>query len=169
MEETILQLEQKVNTEQDTIQINAPDFDLDIDGPNPSRTHNNTAVVSVQEHLTAPEPEVSDAGNFQEEDTDRSPPDATYDNSEESHGYDDFPQDIQDHTTEQSQITSGYSIDPEENFELEEDWENGQFADADSNLINRHNTHSKSERIRWEYTQHLLDLPDNQYYYNKIP
>ena len=55
--------------EQDTIQINAPDFDLDIDGPNPPRTHNNTAVVSVQEHLTTPEPKVSDAANFQEEDT----------------------------------------------------------------------------------------------------
>ena len=53
LEETLLQLEQKIKTEQDTIQINAPDFDLDIDGPNIPRTHNNTAVVSVQEHLTS--------------------------------------------------------------------------------------------------------------------
>ena len=69
MEETILQLEQKITTEQDTVQINAPDFDLDIDRPNPPRTCNNTAVVSVQENLTSPKPEVSDATNFQEEDT----------------------------------------------------------------------------------------------------
>ena len=114
MEEPILQLEQKITTEQNTIQINAPDFDPDIDRPNSPRTHNNTMVVSVQQHLTSPEPEVSDATNFQEEDTDRDPPNATYNNSEDSHGNDDFPQDIQDHTTEQSQITSGYSIDPDE-------------------------------------------------------
>ena len=47
LEETILQLEQKITTEQDTIQINAPDFDPDIDGPNPPRTGKNTAVVLV--------------------------------------------------------------------------------------------------------------------------
>ena len=169
LEETILQLEQKITTEQETIQINALDFDLDIDGPNPPRTHNNTVVVSVQQHFISPEPEVSDATNFQEEDTDRDPPDTTYNNSEESHGYDNCPQDIQDHTTQQSQITSGYSIDPEEIPELEEDWDNGQFADPDTNLINRHNTHSESERIRREYTQHLLDLSDNQYYYKENP
>ena len=86
-------------------------------------------VVSVQEHLTSPELEVSDATNFQEEDTDGDPPDSRYNNFEESHGYDDFPQDIQNHTTEQNQITSGHSIDPEEIPELEEDWDNGQFAD----------------------------------------
>ena len=78
-------------------------------------------VVSVQEHLTSAEPGVSDATNFQEEDTDRDPPDASYNDSEESHGYVDFPQHIQDHTTEQNQITSGYSINPEEIPELEED------------------------------------------------
>ena len=48
LEETILQLQQKITTEQDTIQIIAPDFDLDIDGPNPPSTHINTVVVSVQ-------------------------------------------------------------------------------------------------------------------------
>ena len=64
MEETILQLEQKITMDQDTIQINAPDFDLDIDRPNAPRICNNTAVVSDQEHLTSPEPEVSDAANF---------------------------------------------------------------------------------------------------------
>ena len=168
LEETILQLEQKITTEQDTIQINALDFDLDINGPNPPITHNNTVVVSVQQHLASPEPEVSDTTNFQE-DTDRDPPNATYNNSEESHGYDDFPQDIQDHTTKQCQITSGYSIDPDEIPELEEDWDNGQLADTDTNLIDRHNTHSESERSRREYTQHLLDLSEKQYYYKENP
>ena len=135
LEATILQLEQKITMQQDTVQINAADFDPDIDGPNPPRTHNNTAVVSVQEYLTSPEPEVSDATDFQEENTARDPPNFLYNNSEESCGYDDFSQDIQNHTTEQNQITSGYSIDSEEIPELEEDWDNGQFADTDTNLI----------------------------------
>ena len=135
LEATILQLQQKITTEQDTVQINARDFDLDIDGPNPPRTHNNTAVVSVQEYLTSPEPEISDATDFQEEDTPRDPPDFLYNNPEESHGYDNFPQDIQNHTTEQNQITLRYSIDSEEIPKLEEDWDNGQFADADVNLF----------------------------------
>ena len=66
LEQTILQLQQKIIMEQDTFQMNARDFDPDIDGANPPRTHNNT--VSVQEHLTPPEPEVLDAADFQAED-----------------------------------------------------------------------------------------------------
>ena len=50
-----------------------------------------------------------------------------------------------------------------------EDWENGQFSDADTNIIDRHNTHSESERIQKEYTEHLLDLTDNQYYSEEYP
>ena len=148
--------------EQDTVQINASDFDPDIGGPNPPRTSNNTAVVSVQEHLTPSEPEVLYAAEFQAEDnTAGESSNFMYNNSENSHGYDDFPHDIQNHTTEHNQITPGYSDDSEEIPELEEDWDNGH---ADTNLITRHNTHSESERIRWDYTQQLLDLSDNQYY-----
>ena len=94
LEDAILMLKQKFTMEQDTIQINAPDFNPDIDGPNFLRAYNNTAIVSVQEQLTSPEPEISDATDFQEEDTDRDPPDTTYNNSEESHGYDNFPQHV---------------------------------------------------------------------------
>ena len=63
---------------QDIIQINALDFDLDIDGPNIPRAHNNTGGVSVQEWLTSPEPELADATNFQEETPDRDPLNTTY-------------------------------------------------------------------------------------------
>ena len=68
LEQTILQLKQKITMGQDIVQINAPDFDPDIDGPNRSRIHNSTVVVSVQEHLIALEPEVLDAAEFQAED-----------------------------------------------------------------------------------------------------
>ena len=57
----------------------------------------------------------------------------------------------------------------EEIPEIEEDWDNGQFADADTTLITRHNTHSESERIKRDYTQQLLDLSDNQYYEEENP
>ena len=90
-------------------------------------------------------------------------------NSEESHGYEDFPQDIQNHSTAQNQITPEYSTDSEEIQELEKDWNNGQFAGAKTTLINWHNTHSEIERIRRDYTQQLLDLSDNQYYEEETP
>ena len=41
----------------------------------------------------------------------------------------------------------------EDILELEEDWEEGQFADAD--LIDHHNTTQESDRIRWEYSVHF--------------
>ena len=66
-------------------------------------------------------------------------------------------------------MTLGYSIDSEEIPELKEDWDNGQFADVDSSLITRHNTHSESEWIRWDYIQQLLDLSENQYYKEQNP
>ena len=53
-EDTIHQLNQKLSMEQDTVQINAPGFDPDVDGPNIPRAINNTVVVSVQEWLTSP-------------------------------------------------------------------------------------------------------------------
>ena len=70
---------------------------------------------------------------------------------------------------EQHQMDSSHTIDSEEIPQLEEDWDDGQFANVDTNLINRHNMHSESERIRKEYTQHLLDVSDNQYYYEENP
>ena len=41
--------------------------------------------------------------------------------------------------------------------------------DTESTLITQHKTHSESERIRWDYTQQLLDLSDNQYYEEETP
>ena len=52
LEQTVHQPQQKITAEQDTVQVNTPDFDPDIDGPHPPRSHTTTAVVSVQEHFT---------------------------------------------------------------------------------------------------------------------
>ena len=48
LKEAILWLEQKFPMEQDTIQINALEFDLDIDGPNSPRAHNNTVLYQFK-------------------------------------------------------------------------------------------------------------------------
>ena len=61
LEQTILQLQQKFTTGQDRVQINALDYDPDIDGPHPPRSCTNTVVASVQEHFTPSEPEILDA------------------------------------------------------------------------------------------------------------
>ena len=60
--------------EQDTVQIDAPDFDPDIDRPDTQHAHHTTAVVSVHELHTSPEPESADASNTQEETTNRDQP-----------------------------------------------------------------------------------------------
>ena len=117
------------------------------------------------EHFTPSELEVLDATKSQAEDNTAS----ESSNSEESHGYDDFSQDIQNHTKEKNQITPEYSDDSEEIPKLGEDWDYGQFADTETTLITRHNIHSKSEGMQWDYTQQLLDLSDNQYYEEEIP
>ena len=95
--------------------------------------------------------------------------DFIYHNSEESIGYEVFSPDIQSNTTAPNQITQQYNADSDDIPELEEDWDNGKFADAKTTLITRHNTHLESERIRWDYTQQLLDLSDNQYYEEETP
>ena len=170
LEQTILKLQQKITMEQDRVQINARDYVLDIDRPQPPRSHTNTVVVSVQEHFTPSRSEILDAQESQAgDDTTDESSDFIYHNSEESHGYEDLPQDIQDHTTAQHQITPEYNADSEEIPELEEDWDNKQFEDAVSTLITWHNTHSESERISQDYTQQLLDLSDNQYYEEETP
>ena len=43
---------------------------------------------------------------------------------------------------------------------VEEDWENGQFEDVDTNLIDQHNTQAESKRIWKEYSEQLLNLSD---------
>ena len=71
--------------EQDAVQIDAPDFDPDIDGSDSQWAHHTTPVVSVHELSTSPEPESIDASNTQEETTDRDQLDTRHSNSEDPH------------------------------------------------------------------------------------
>ena len=134
------------------MQIDAPDFDPNIDRPNPQRVHHNTVVVSVQELFTSSEPESIDATSTQEEAADSDQFNTGHSNLEDSDRPCNSPKQIPDHPSdysfaEQQQISSIYDSTSDEIPPLEEDWENSQFTDADTDIINRHNTHSESERI----------------------
>ena len=145
-------LTEKFTTEQDTVQIDALDFDPDVDRPDPQRAHHNTVVVSVQELFTSPKAESINATKTQEEAADSDQFNTGHYNSKDSHRLGNSPQQISDHPsddnfTQQQQVTSIHNNISDEIPPLEEDWENGQFTDTDTNIINRHNTHSESERI----------------------
>ena len=133
------------------MQIEAPKFDPDIDGPVLQREHHNTLVVSVQDLLTSPEPESIDATNTQEETAGSYQFNLGHSHSADSHrsGNSPPPQWIPDYPSEdnftQQQVTLTHHNSLDEIPPLEEDWENIQFADADTNIINRHNSHSESE------------------------
>ena len=149
LEADIQKLTQKFTMDQDTVQIDAPDFDPDTNRPDTQWVHCTTVVVSVHELFTLPEPESVDASNTLEETTDRDQLDTRHLNTEDPHRSPNFPQQISDHlpeddfTGQQQIISTDHIFD--EIPQLEEDGESGQFADADP--INRHNTHSESERI----------------------
>ena len=165
LEQIVLKLQKQITTDHDRIQLNALDYDPGIDGPQSPRRHVKTAVVSVQDHFTLSESEISDVAESQAEDhSAEESPNPTHHSSEVSHRYEDLPLDIQATTTTTHPNTTKYNANSDEIPELEEDWDNGQFADADSTLITHHNTHSESKRIRQDSTQQLLDLMGNQYY-----
>ena len=63
LQDDIQKFTEKFTMEQDNVQIDAPDFDPDIDGPDTQWVHHTTAVVSVHELFTSPEPESIDASN----------------------------------------------------------------------------------------------------------
>ena len=85
LEADIQKLTEKFTTQQDAVQIDALDFDPDIDRPDTQQTHHTTVVVSVHELFTSPEPESIDASNTQEETTDREQIDTRHSNSEDPH------------------------------------------------------------------------------------
>ena len=154
LENDIQKLTEKFTTEQDKVQIDSPDFDPNIDGPNPQMAHHNTVVVSVQELFTSPEPESIDATSTQEEAADSDQFNTGHSNLKDPHrpGNSPPPQQIPDHPSDDSfarpqQVPSFHDSILDEIPPLEEDWENSQFTDADTDIINRHNTHSESKRI----------------------
>ena len=71
LEADIQKLTEKLMMEQDTVQIDVPDFDPDINRLDTQWAHHTTAVISVHELFTSPELESTDVTNTQEETADR--------------------------------------------------------------------------------------------------
>ena len=100
--------------------------------------------MSVQDHFIPLDSEILDVTESQAEDhsTEESS-NPIHNHSEVSHENEDLPSGIQDPTTTAHRDATQYYADADEIPELE-DWDNGQFDDAESSLITHHNTHSES-------------------------
>ena len=87
LEQTVFELQKQITTDHDRVQLNAPNYDSDIDGPQLPRRHVNTAVVSVQDHFYPSDSEILDVAESQAEDhsTEESS-DPIHNHSEVSHG-----------------------------------------------------------------------------------
>ena len=152
----------------DTVQINALEYDLDIDGDNQPNTHNSRVTISGQGTLNTPqESSILEGDNntaldnittFQNQQETNWPEASTIQILGISSTTSDQPPEVM-YNRHQIQPSSTDLEIPE----LEEDSDQHQFTDPD-NLITHHNTHQESERIRHEYFTTLQDLSDDEYY-----
>ena len=151
----------------DTVQIDAPEYDPDIDGDNQSNTDEKHETVSVQETLEMiPEP------SEPEDDNSIAPQNNTVQQNQQETDWPDAPT-IQipgvSSTTDQP-LEGTYNrhqvqpstVDPEIPV-LEDDSDRDQFADLDT-YMTHHNTHHIGEQIRQEYSATLQNLSDDEYY-----
>ena len=150
-----------------TVQIEAPDFDPDIDGVTSLSTNKRPNELMIQGTLS-PTPEVTEP----EHDNSLTPGTTIQQlTSQETDWPDAIPVQIPRVSSltaqpeEQGHIRSQarYNSESFEIPELEENSEEEQFADLDSYMAH-HNTYQASEHIRQEYRSHLHKLDDDQYY-----
>ena len=152
----------------DTVQINAPEYDPDIDGDNQPTTDKKHATVSVQGTLeTIPESSVL------EDDNSVAPENITTLQNQQETDWPDTP------TVQIPGVSSTTSDQPPEVMynrcqvqpsavdlkipELEDNSDQDQFADLDT-FITHHNMHQESEQICQEYFATLQNLSDDEYY-----
>ena len=152
----------------DTVQINALEYDLDIDGNNQPNTGKKHVTVSVQgTPNTSPEPSVLEDDNSIVPDNSATP------QNQQENDWPDAP------TIQILGVSSTMSDQPPEvtynrrqvwpsavNLkipELEGDSDHVQFADLDT-FKTHHNTHQESKQIQQEYFATLQNLSDNKYY-----
>ena len=143
----------------DIIQINAPEFDLDIDGRPTTKEHgeiqgsDNPIQHHVEETKKSKAPALLQQVKGEVDWPDAVPVEIP-------------PQLAQDNNYN----TSVVSTQPETNYsdipELESasnEEEEGQFEDIQT-YLDHHNTYQESQNICKEYTKRLLDLDDERYY-----
>ena len=156
------------HSQSDSVQLNAPEYDSDIDVQTellpdiqPSHTENTEEASSHAENTeedSAPVTANSEEHSALPQDSDRleSQFQPVLDNPEHAAHQD----------TEQSreEYQNNYKPQLEDIPKLdddEENWEEGQFADAD--LIDHHNTTAKSDQIHQEYSTHFAKATNQGY------
>ena len=146
------------NPQSDVVQLNAPDYDPDIDGqPDPVIDLQSPNAKSVKED-TVPNTSNSEQHAALSTDTNRpqSQPSSPLDDTDHS-GY-------QDDTHSRAEHPSDYHSQFEDIPELEtdeENWEEGQFVDA--GLIDHHNTTEESDRICCKNSAHFEKVTEQEY------
>ena len=150
----------------DTVQIEAPDFDPDIDGVSSPSTDEKPTELRIQ-GTSLPTPEVT------EPEDDSFTPATTIQQltSQETDWLDAIPVQIPQVLSstvqpEEQKIIRSQATYHSKSFEipdLENNSEEEQFADLELYLAH-HNTYEASQHIRQEYRSRLHDLDDDQYY-----
>ena len=140
------------------VQLNDPDYDLDIDRqPDPVIDLQSPNTKSFKED-TMPNTSNPEQHPALSTDTNRPQPQPSSALDDLEHpGY-------QDNTHSRSKHPSDYCPQLEDIPELEtdeENWEEGQFNDAD--LINCHNTTEESDRICHKYSAYFEKVTEQEY------
>ena len=161
----LVQLNRQVQThclyphpQSDVVQLNVPEYDPDIDGqPDPVTDIQSPNAENIKED-TMPNTANSEQHTALSLNTNRpeSQPSPVLDDT-------DHPE-YQDNEKPRPEHPSNYRPQLEDIPELEDDkenWEEGQFADAD--LIDHHNTTKESDRIHHEYSAHFEKVTKQEY------
>ena len=144
----------------DVIQINALEFDSDIDGRPPTKEHREIQGSDSPIQYLLRQSKQNEA------------PALTQQVAEEVDWLDAVPVKIllqptqdNDHniTTSPTQHETNYSEIPPLETDIDEEEEEGQFEDIQT-YLDHHNTYQESQNICKEYTKRLLDLDDDRYY-----
>ena len=142
----LVQLENQAQTlclyphsQTDSVQINAPEYDPDIDGQTERLPDLQSHAENNREEPTITTGDSEDSGLLQNTIRTDPEPEAVQNSAEDSlhQNAEPFCEQYQD--TQQPQLDTIPQLE-------DEDWEDGQFIDAD--LIDHHNARKESEHIR---------------------
>ena len=150
------------------MQINAPEYNPDIDGENQPNTDKKHITVSAQGTLNT-----SQESSVLEDDNSIVSDNITTSQNQQETNWPDTPAiqipGVSSTTSDQPPevMYNRCQIHPSavdlEIPKLEEDSDLGQFTDLDT-FITHHNTHQKSEQMWQEYLATLQNLSDDEYY-----
>ena len=160
----------------DDVQLDTLEYDPDIDEPliQNEQPTKHCVVISVQDIPSPPKSNAVDAPGTEEDTTGRDQQDDSAFLVETTHQSLHLPQQNQDQQELDIYAPFETNSEPDQREqaeipELVEDWNGDQFADVEGDWIDHHNMQDKSSHIREDYSQHLLNFSDNDYYSHELP